>query len=87
MFEVTITDVVIENLAAPVPEMTTGAGLEVVNTKLEDPVFFKIKDLENLFPFGTVPKSVKSIVDGVVSPFVITVLLPLTSNACAKLFV
>ena len=51
-------------------------------TKLELPVFFKTNDLANLFPFGTVPKSVKSVVEGVVSPFAITVLFPLTSNTC-----
>jgi hypothetical protein len=83
VLEVTITEVVIENLdAVASPEITTG---EAVKTKLEAPVFFKTKDLENLFPLGTVPKSVKSVSEGVVSPFEIMVLFPFTSNTCEKL--
>ena len=43
-------------------------------TKVEFPVFFKIKALVNLFLFGTDPKSVKSVVDGNNSPFTLIVL-------------
>jgi hypothetical protein len=83
-----ITEVVMLNSVGFDPLNLTLLARVAGNVMDELPIFFNTKDLENLLPLGTVPKSVKLVSEGVVDVLLsITTLLPLTSNSWEKLLI